>query len=36
MPHLGQEPGDSLSTPSHIGQKYFFAGEGWEGDCPWP
>ncbi|HSW32813.1 MAG TPA: hypothetical protein VLH36_04270 [Steroidobacteraceae bacterium] len=22
MPHLGQLPGTSLSTPGHIGQKY--------------
>jgi hypothetical protein len=22
MPHLGQVPGTSLSTPGHIGQKY--------------
>ena len=25
IPHFGQVPGLSLSTPSHIGQKYFFA-----------
>jgi hypothetical protein len=25
MPHIGQAPGLSLSTPSHIGQKYFAA-----------
>jgi hypothetical protein len=24
MPHFGQLPGWSLSTPAHIGQKYFF------------
>jgi hypothetical protein len=24
MPHFGQLPGRSLSTPAHIGQKYFF------------
>jgi hypothetical protein len=23
MPHFGQVPGESLSTPGHIGQKYF-------------
>jgi hypothetical protein len=26
MPHLEQLPGVSLSTPLHIGQKYFFPG----------
>jgi hypothetical protein len=28
MPHLGQAPGVSLSTLSHIGQKYFFPDRG--------
>jgi hypothetical protein len=23
IPHFGQSPGLSLTTPSHIGQKYF-------------
>ena len=23
MPHFGQSPGTSETTPSHIGQKYF-------------
>jgi hypothetical protein len=26
MPHFGHVPGSALSTPAHIGQKYFFAG----------
>jgi hypothetical protein len=26
MPHLKQVPGVSLSTPLHIGQKYFLPG----------
>jgi hypothetical protein len=35
MPHFGQLPGVSLSTPGHIGQKYFAeeAGEGLS--APW-
>jgi hypothetical protein len=28
MPHFGQSPGLSDSTPGHIGQKYFAADEG--------
>ncbi|HEY0257479.1 MAG TPA: hypothetical protein VGC39_08550 [Candidatus Methylacidiphilales bacterium] len=41
MPHMGQAPGLSLSTPSHIGQKYFafdLGGvglESWEAWLPW-
>ena len=28
MPHFGQSPGSSDSTPGHIGQKYFADAEG--------
>lgn len=28
MPHFGQSPGVSDSTPGHIGQKYFAFAEG--------
>jgi hypothetical protein len=28
MPHLGQSPGFSDSTPGHIGQKYLAFAEG--------
>jgi hypothetical protein len=28
MPHFGHAPGLLLTTPSHIGQKYFAAGAG--------
>jgi hypothetical protein len=28
MPHFGQSPGLSDSTPGHMGQKYFAAAEG--------
>jgi hypothetical protein len=28
MPHFGQSPARSDSTPAHIGQKYFAAADG--------
>jgi len=33
MPHLGQSPGRSDSTPSHIGQKYFAPEDGCTLSC---
>jgi hypothetical protein len=33
MPHFGQMPGLSDSTPGHIGQKYFAVAEGFTGGC---
>jgi hypothetical protein len=33
MPHFGQSPGLSDSTPGHIGQKYFAAEAGFT--SPW-
>jgi hypothetical protein len=35
MPHFGQSPGVSLSTPGHMGQKYFATAEGVTGSPPW-
>jgi hypothetical protein len=36
MPHFGQLPGDSLSTPGHMGQKYFAEVAGGGFSAPWP
>jgi hypothetical protein len=36
MPHFGQVPGESLSTPGHIGQKYFAVVAGGGFSAPWP
>jgi hypothetical protein len=36
MPHFGQLPGDSLSTPGHMGQKYFAVVAGGGFSAPWP
>jgi len=38
IPHFGQVPGLSDSTPGHIGQKYFAAAEGFTSfaECSWP
>jgi hypothetical protein len=37
MPHFGQTPGESLSMPAHIGQKYFATGVGggFSASAPW-
>jgi hypothetical protein len=37
MPHFGQTPGEALSMPAHIGQKYFAtgAGGGFSASTPW-
>ena len=35
MPHFGQMPGESLSTPGHIGQKYFAEDAGVTVSLPW-
>jgi hypothetical protein len=35
MPHFGQLPGESLSTPGHIGQKYFAVEAGVTVSAPW-
>jgi hypothetical protein len=35
MPHFGQMPGESLSTPGHIGQKYFPVEEEATVSAPW-
>jgi hypothetical protein len=35
MPHFGQSPGLSDSTPGHIGQKYFARADGVT-FSPWP
>jgi hypothetical protein len=35
MPHFGQKPGESLSTPGHIGQKYFADRDGVTFSAPW-
>ena len=38
MPHFGQLPGRSDSTPGHMGQKYIapFDGTTFSSECPWP
>jgi hypothetical protein len=33
MPHFGQSPGWSDSTPGHIGQKYFATADGFTAAC---
>jgi hypothetical protein len=35
MPHFGQMPGESLSTPGHIWQKYFAEDAGVTVSLPW-